>query len=68
MSKKKGMGFIALHSSHFPKPLKTLLNATGAWSSYVNFGRPERVWVVLPQHPIAKGLKDFAIPRPRFKS
>ena len=61
--KEKGMGFIALHSSHFSKPLKALLNASGAWSSYVNFGQPEKVWVVLPQHPIAKGLEDFTIPR-----
>src|SRR5437867_6642515 len=48
--REKGMGFIALHSSHFSKPLKALLNASGAWSSYVNFGQPEKVWVVLPQH------------------
>src|SRR5881397_1913698 len=61
--REKGMGFIALHSSHFSKPLKALLNATGAWSSYVNFGRPERIWVVLPDHPIAKGLEDFTIPK-----
>lgn len=61
--REKGMGFIALHSSHFSKPLKALLNATGAWSSYVNFGQPEQVWVVLPDHPIAKGLRDFTIPK-----
>src|SRR5437867_9195001 len=48
--REKGMGFVALHSSHFSKPLKALLNASGAWSSYVNFGQPEKVWVVLPQH------------------
>ncbi len=61
--REKGMGFVALHSSHFSKPLKGLLNTTGAWSSYVNFGQPEQMWVVLPNHPIARGLKDFTIPR-----
>ena len=61
--RERGMGFIALHSSHFSKPLKKLLNATGAWSSYVNFGRPEQMWVVLPDHPIARGVKDFTIPK-----
>ncbi len=59
----RGMGFIALHSSHYSKALKKLLNATGAWSSYVNHGKPEQMWVVLPDHPIAKGLKDFTIPQ-----
>ncbi|HEY3132220.1 MAG TPA: ThuA domain-containing protein [Acidobacteriota bacterium] len=61
--REDGMGFIALHSSHYSKTLKKLLNATGAWSSYVNHGKPEQMWVVLPDHPIAKGLKDFTIPQ-----
>jgi trehalose utilization protein len=61
--RERGMGFIALHSAHFSKPLKVALNASGSWSSYVNFGQPERMWVVAPNHPIAKGLKDFTIPK-----
>ena len=61
--RENGMGFIALHSSHFSKPLKVALNATGSWSSYVNFAKPEQVWVVSPKHPIAKGIKDFTIPK-----
>ncbi len=61
--RENGMGFIALHSSHFSKPLKAALNATGSWSSYVNFGQPEQLWVVSPNHPMAKGLKDFTIPK-----
>jgi trehalose utilization protein len=60
---ERGMGFIALHSSHFSKALKKLLNATGSWSSYVNHARPEQMWVVLPDHPIAKGVTDFTIPQ-----
>jgi trehalose utilization protein len=61
--KEKGMGFIAVHSSHFSKALRALLNAKGSWSSYVNIGQPEHLWVVLPDHPIAKGLKDFVVPK-----
>lgn len=61
--RERGMGFIPLHSSHYSKPLKKLLNATGAWSSYVNHGQPEQMWVVLPEHPIAEGISDFRIPQ-----
>lgn len=61
--RERGMGFIGLHSTHFAKPLKKILNASGAWSSYVNHGQPEQMWVVLPDHPIAKGVSDFRIPK-----
>ncbi len=61
--RENGMGFIALHSAHFSKPLKAALQATGSWSSYVNFGKPEQLWVVSPKHPIAKGIKDFMVPK-----
>ena len=61
--KERGMGFIAIHSSHFSKPFKALVNDVGSWSSYVDFGQPEEIWVVLPGHPVAKGLRDFTIPR-----
>src|SRR5438105_13041805 len=40
--RERGLGFIALHSSHFSKPLKAALEATGAWSSYRNWGQPEQ--------------------------
>jgi trehalose utilization protein len=61
--KERGMGFIALHSSHYSKALKRLLSATGSWTSYVNHGKPEQMWVVLPGHPIAQGVTDFVIPQ-----
>jgi trehalose utilization protein len=61
--RERGMGFIALHSAHHSKPLKAALKATGNWSSYHNQGKPEQVWIVSPNHPIADGLKDFTIPR-----
>lgn len=61
--RERGMGFIALHSAHFSKPLKVALQDVGSWSSYVNFGKPEQMWIVSPKHPIAKGIKDFTIPK-----
>jgi YVTN family beta-propeller protein len=61
--RERGMGFIGLHSAHHSKPIKRLLDATGSWSSYVNHGQPERMWVVLPGHPIAEGVSDFTIPQ-----
>jgi YVTN family beta-propeller protein len=61
--KERGVGFIALHSAHFAKPLQKLLNDTGSWTSYVNQGKRERMWIVLPDHPIAQGIKDFEIPQ-----
>lgn len=60
--RERGMGFIGLHSAHFAKPLKKALEATGAWSSYKNLKQELKVWVVAPNHPIAKGVKDFTIP------
>lgn len=60
--RERGMGFIGLHSAHYSKPLKRLLDATGSWSSYVDDGQPEQMWIILPEHPIARGIGDFVIP------
>lgn len=61
--KEDGMGVVFLHSAHFSKPLKAVLNATGAWSSYVNDGQPQDVSVLLPNHPIARGVRPFIVPK-----
>ena len=61
--KDGGMGFVALHSSHFAKPLQAVLGMSGAWKEYVNDGKPERLHVVLPNHPIARGVRDFTFPK-----
>lgn len=61
--KDGGMGFVALHSSHFAKPFQALLGATGAWKDYVDDGKPERVRVVQPKHPLVRGVRDFVLPR-----
>ena len=72
---QNGMGFIALHSSHFSKPFRWLTGAPCSlqWRE----GDRERVWCVDPSHPIAKGVdpsfdleveemygEPFAIPSP----
>lgn len=54
----KGMGFIALHSSHLAKPFKKLMG-TSCTLKWREIGEKERVWVVDPQHEIAKGLNEY---------
>ena len=58
-----GMGFIALHSAHYSKPLKKLLGTPCGWKGgYIEDGSRLDVIVKAPDHPIAKGVKDFVIP------
>ena len=49
-----GMGFIPLHSAHFAKPFKKLMGTSCClqWRE----GDRERLWCVLPSHPIAAGF------------
>jgi len=61
--KNGGMGFIALHSSHFSKALKALLDTNCGWKGgYVEDGSKLEMIVKDKQHPIAEGLSDFSIP------
>ena len=57
------MGFIATHSSHFSKPLKKLLGTACSWREYVADGTSVVISVKEPNHPIAKGVKDFDLPK-----
>ena len=52
-----GMGFIALHSAHFSKPFRRLMGTTCSlcWRE----GDRERVWNIMPSHPIAQGVGDY---------
>ena len=50
-----GMGLILLHSAHFSKIFKRLMG-TPCNLSWREAGERERIWVVNPGHPIAKGL------------
>jgi trehalose utilization protein len=59
--KEDGMGFIALHSSHFSKALKRLLGTRCGFSEYVCDGSSVKVIVKEKDHPIARGIKDFTL-------
>lgn len=55
-----GMGFIALHSGHHSKPFK-LLMGTPCSLSWREHGDKERVWVIDPAHPIARGIDRYFV-------
>ncbi len=59
--KEDGMGFISLHSSHFAKPNKKLMGTPCSWGAYVGDSVTLKVTVKSPDHPIAKGVKEFTI-------
>lgn len=72
----QGMGFVALHSSHYSKIFKRLMGTTCSLT-WREAGERERVWVCNPGHPIARGIgryleiehtemygEPFAIPTP----
>ncbi|HEY3282316.1 MAG TPA: ThuA domain-containing protein [Armatimonadota bacterium] len=61
-----GLGFFALHSSHFSKALRALTGTECSWGAYVDDGKPVKVKVMMPEHPIAKGVKDFTVPKDEF--
>ncbi len=57
-----GMGFIALHSAHHSKIFKRLCGTSCnlKW----RHGDRERLWTVIPSHPIARGIPEhFELPR-----
>jgi trehalose utilization protein len=51
----EGMGLIVLHSGHFSKIFKRLMGTT-CNLKWREDGRHERLWLVNPGHPIARGL------------
>jgi trehalose utilization protein len=72
----EGMGFIALHSSHYSRVFKRLMG-TSCSLTWREAGEKERLWVCNPAHPIARGIdryfelentemygEPFAIPTP----
>ena len=61
--KEQGMGFLSIHSSHFAKPYKKLMGTACSWREYKADGTSARVIVKAPNHPIAKGVSDFELPK-----
>ncbi len=62
----RGLGFIALHSAHYSKPFRKILDCTGhlygGWRETENPADTEEVRVCAPKHPIAQGVSDFMLP------
>lgn len=54
----QGMGLLVLHSGHFSKIFIKLMG-TSCNLKWREMGEKERVWVVSPGHPIAKGLGEY---------
>lgn len=61
--RERGLGFIAIHSSHYAKIFKTLMDSTCDLGGWREDGKPESLKCVAPSHPIAKGIGDFTIPQ-----
>lgn len=59
-----GLGFIPLHSAHYSKAFKAVLDSTGdlkgGWREIPGFER-EEITVCAPRHPIAHGIEDFVL-------
>lgn len=59
-----GLGFMPIHSGHYSKTYKRVLDATGhlkgGWREIEGF-EPEEITVCAPRHPIAAGIEDFVI-------
>jgi gluconolactonase len=57
-----GMGFIPLHSSFSSKPFKKLMGKSCELGGWREDGKPEYTRVVILQHPIARGIRDYVMP------
>jgi trehalose utilization protein len=60
--KEQGMGFIAVHSSHFAKPNKKLMGTECSWGAYKTDGCKLKVKIKEPTHPIAAGVREYTLP------
>jgi trehalose utilization protein len=57
-----GMGLIVLHSGHYSKIFRRMMGTT-CRLRWREVGEKERLWVVSPSHPIARGIPEtFVIP------
>lgn len=61
--RRDGLGFVSLHSSHYARPFKRLIDASGDLGEYRFVDdESEFVEVTAPDHPIAEGVDDFTVP------
>ncbi|MNI10978.1 Trehalose utilization [compost metagenome] len=54
-----GMGLIVLHSGHNSKIFEALMGTNTGALKWRDDGEKERIWVIEPGHPIAKGLGEY---------
>jgi len=59
--RERGLGLIAIHSAHYAKIFKTVLDSPCDLGGWRVEGKPESVKCVAPSHPIAQGISDFTI-------
>lgn len=58
----RGLGFIALHSAHYAKTFRAVLNCTGHLKGgWREADDTETIRVCAPWHPIAAGVEDFVL-------
>ena len=54
----EGMGLIVLHSGHFSKVFRALMGTTCSLK-WREAGEKERLWNLMPSHPIAAGIGEY---------
>lgn len=59
--RERGMGFVPLHSSHMSKPFTRLIGDTGFIGGWEHDAGPEEIAVVMPDHPVAKGVTAMVL-------
>lgn len=61
---ENGLGFLPLHSAHYSKAFKAVLDCTGhlqgGWREADGF-EVEEITVAAPRHPIAQGIENFVL-------
>jgi trehalose utilization protein len=57
------LGLVALHSSCASRPFRGLMGMSCEPGGWREDGRPEHVTIDAPDHPIARGVAPFTIPR-----
>ena len=57
------LGLVALHGSYASKPFRALLGSSCMPRAWREDGKPEHVKVTAADHPIARGVSPFTIPK-----
>ncbi len=57
------LGFVALHGSYASKPFRALFGPACAPKAWREDGQPEHIKIQAADHPIARGIVPFTIPK-----